>query len=206
MKPPQNIAILALGVIYLFLTTPSAFADTYHLATFTGGVYGGNANDQSPFSAIIPQSNPISGNFVIDDSITVPGSGYWNSNFSQYPDIANIPAATAFTINLGSLQFTLADALPGSGAVQYNNGQFTGFAFQSDFTYKGTSYTFDDEGGTWSIYATNTFQQYVSGYIGGMTLGSPYSPPAPSVPEPATIVLILSGLAGLAGYRKLQTA
>ncbi|MGC8492837.1 MAG: PEP-CTERM sorting domain-containing protein, partial [Syntrophobacteraceae bacterium] len=178
----------------------------YHLATFTGGVYGGNANDQAPFNALIPQSNPISGNFVIDDSIAVPGSGYWNSNFSQYPDIANIPAATAFSVNLGSLQFTLADAVPGSGAVQYNNGNFTGFAFQTNFTYAGKSYTFDDEGGTWSIYDTNTYQQFVSGYIGGMTLGASYYPPVSSVPESPTILLIVLGLAGLAAYRKLQTA
>jgi hypothetical protein len=198
--------IMVFVVVCIFLTNPFAFADTYNLATFTGYVFGGSANDQSPFNTLIPQSNPISGNFVIDNSIPVPGSGYWNSNFSQYADIANIPAATAFTINLGSLHFTLADALPGSGAVQYNNGSFTGFAFQSNFIYNGVSYTFDDEGGLWSIRDTNTFQQYVSGYIQGMTLGAPYTPTTSSVPEPCTMLLIVPALLGLAAYRRLANA
>ena len=73
-----------------------------------------------------------------------PARGFKMCFFQSFPAIAQIPAATAFTIDLGapSLTFTLADAIPGSGAIQYNNGHFNGFAYVSDFTFLNNPYEF----------------------------------------------------------------
>jgi hypothetical protein len=192
-----------------------AFADTYHAATFTGHISPGSANVKAPFNSVITQGGPISGSFIIDDNlIPAPNSGFVNVFFSSFPDIANIPDATAFTIDLGapSLTFTLADAIQNSGAIQFNNGQFVGFFFVADFIFTDNNpYRFDDQGGTWSIKLLDQLggspvpltTAKVNGHIDGMTIGQPYSPvPPPPVPEPTTILLLGLGLIGLVGIRK----
>lgn len=211
-----HIASLFLAAIITLSAIPS-FADTYKMATFTGAIYGGNANAQAPFYPTIYQGEAISGSFIIDTSqVPGAGSGYVNNFFSNYPDIANIPATSAFNINLGAanLTFSLADALWGAAAIQFNNGVFNGFFYDTNFMYTdGREYDFTIQGKTWNIsyidpalgYPT---QQYVSGYIGGMTLGDIYTPIVPDdnpVPEPSTMVLLCVGVLGFAVFGKFRT-
>lgn len=190
------------------------FADTYHTATFAGNINGGSANCKAPFNSVITQGGPISGSFVMDDNlIPASNSGWVNVFFSSFPDIVNIPYATAFTINLGtpSLTFTLADAIQNSGAIQFYNGSFRGFFFATDFMFTDNNpYRFDDQGGTWSIKLLDQLggspvpltSAKVNGVITGMTIGAVYEPtPPPPVPEPAAMLLLGLGLAGLAGVR-----
>lgn len=215
MKSSSRFCLIAAFLaMWVVGATIPAFADTYHTATFTGHINPGNANVKTPFNSVLTQGGPISGSFVIDDNlIPASNSGFVNVFFSSFPDIANIPAATAFTINLGtaSLTFTLADAIQNSGAIQFNNGQFSGFFFDADFMFTDNKpYRFDDQGGTWSIKLLDQLggspvpltSAKVNGHIDGMTIGQLYNPNSPTtpIPEPATMLLLGSGLIGLAGY------
>ena len=191
-----------------------AMADTYTLANFSGGVFGGNANAQSPFDlAGITQGMVLSGSFLIDNNIT-PGPGFENVLFSSYPDAAAIPDAVEFSFNIGSLNFTAAGAA--LAGIQYNNGNFNGFAYSKDFTFQNTAFNLTISGGTFSIADVAPIpRNYVNGFInignGGVTGGTPYTPPAvggPAVPEPATWALMISGfgLAGVALRRRRAVA
>lgn len=214
MKSFYRISVMSIFTVALFIAANiPVFADTYHNATFTGNISPGNANVKAPFNSVLTPGGPISGSFIIDDNmIPASNSGYVNVFFSSFPDIANIPAATAFTINLGtpSLTFTLADAIQNSGAIQFYNGNFRGFFFDADFIFTDNNpYRFDNQGGTWNIKLLDQLggspvpltSAKVNGVITGMTLGQPYIPPS-SVPLPASIYLLGFGLMSIAGIRR----
>jgi hypothetical protein len=216
MKLPfkcRNYFIAGLVMLVTLVLASSGLADTYHSADFSGGIFGGNANVKAPFLGYgFAPGGPASGSFVYDDQlIPAPGSGFVNVLFSSFPAIGKIPAATAFTINLGTtpLTFTLADDSSGIPAIQYNNGHFNGFFFQVDFLFQGSNpspqpYQFDCQGGTWSIHAPGSFSNLVSGYInigdGNLTNIRPYTPPA--APIPGSLLLLGSGLTALMSFRK----
>ena len=127
MRHGMNRCVGLLAVV--LGSSGAARADMYESFAFTGQVSPGNANVQAPFTSILTQGESISGGFVADTTLTPgPGTGFVNVNFSSYPDLANIPPASLFQITLGSLVLDQSMAVPGSGAVQYNNGVFNGFA------------------------------------------------------------------------------
>ena len=138
-----------------------------------------------------------------------------NVFLSSFPDIAQIPAATALNLPLVFLPaFTLADAVtPQLGmqeaAIQYNNGRFNGLFYISDFTYKGSPYELQIQGGALSIVTIiggyPTFNSLVNGYV-NFSLSNPqsYTPPISTTPLPAALPLFATGLGamGLFGWRK----
>jgi hypothetical protein len=204
-----QVAALALG---LFTAAPAAaFADTYFTANFTFGVFGGNANQQPPFQGVVapfPAGGTFTGSLVYDQNlIPAVGSGFVNVFFSSFPDIAQIPPATALDLPLGSLPpFTLADAVTQFGsqeaAIQYNNGAFHGLFYISDFTFNGNPYELQIQGGSLSIVpiinGNPGFNSLVNGFVNfSLSNVQPFTPVAPGVPEPATWSLMLLGFAGL---------
>lgn len=189
------LVILVFAALLVIMGNNPILADTYHTASFSGAMYSG-PNVNPPFLGNgFEGGGPVSGSFVFDDNmIPGAGSGVVNVFFSTFPDIVKIPAATALTINLGTtpLTFTFADAMPGnppgiipsSAAIQYNNGNFNGFFFVTDFTFiDENQYEFTIQGGQWNI------QQLVGGYPSGTNLVTgyinfsltdvqPYTPPS----------------------------
>lgn len=202
MSVSHKLAVIMAGAA---LAAPGlAAADTYTLANFSGGVFGGNANAQPPFdSAGVTQGMALSGTFLIDDNIAPAAVGYDNVLFSSYPDAAQIPAAIEFNFNIGALNFTGAQDT-GLAAIQYNNGHFNGFAYSDDFTFQNVGYNLTISGGTFSItLQTNPAQQFVGGFINigdaAVTGREPYSPPPPGnlgVPEPSAWALMILGFGG----------
>ncbi len=218
MSSKFQVAALALG---LLATAPAAaWSDTYYTANFTFGVSGGNANQQSPFTGVVapyPAGGSFTGTLVFDqDLVPGPGTGFVNVLFSSLPDIAQIPAAAALNLPLGSLPaFTLAGAVTPlfgtqEAGIQYLNGAFHGLFYISDFTYNGNPYELQIQGGTLSIVpiidGNPGFNSLVNGYVDlSLSNVQPYALPVATTPLPATLPLFIGGLGViglLAGRRK----
>ena len=142
---------------------------------------------------------------VFDQSLVPgPGSGFGTYLSRASPTLPSIPPATALDIPLGSLPaFTLADAVTpmfGSqeAAIQYNNGAFAGLVYISDFTFNGSPYELQIQGGSLSIVpimnGNPRFNSLVNGFVQGPLFNvQPFTPVAPGVPEPSTWAMMLIG-------------
>lgn len=195
--------------VALLASASPLLAATYTKADFSGGVYPGNANVLAPFGAPdFYQGMPIDGSFVIQDDLIPTGLGFQNVMFSSFADIANIPAADAFTIHIGSLAFDLSDDVGGNPALQFNNsGTLVGFVFNGNFQFAGDMYQLAALGSTWVVNKLDANDapilgtNYLSGYFNqGSTNATAYTPPVnnPAVPEPASWAMMIGGL-GLVG-------
>ena len=207
-----------LGIATVLMSYGAASADTYTSANFSGQINPGNANVQSPFTSVLTQGQSFSGSLVFDNNLVpAAGSGPVNVFFSQFPDIGQIPPASAFSLTLGGLPvFTLADAQVQFGfqeaGIFYNNGVFHGPFYISDFTFSGSQYELQIDSGTLSILALGVdgfpicCHSFVNGTLNfGLTNEQPFTPTVTSaVPEPSTWAMILLGFAGVGfmAYRR----
>jgi hypothetical protein len=223
MSISGRVAAIAVGCALL---VPSlAAADVYTLANFSGGIFGGGANVKSPFSgAGFFPGQTFGGSFVYDNN-KLPGStgAFVNVPYSSFPDIAQIPASTAFQLNFGPLVFDLSDAaFP--AAIQYSpTGKFNGFSYVSDFAFLGGDYELQISGGTLSIVQVTNgvpgFQSLVNGYVNigdaAVTGKTTYTPPpidngnpgeGGAVPEPASWALLIAGFGGIGAVMRRKRA
>jgi len=211
------------GLMLMLMWLSPAAADTYESATFTGAINGGGANVKAPFSTDgFTQGETFSGSFVFDvQSVPVAGSGFVNVFFSSFPDIGAIPNATAFGFSIQSLAtpdslgFNLGDALvqfpTQEAAIQYNNGQFNGFFYVSDFTFQGSPFELQIQGSVFDVVpivnGNPTFTHLINGHINvgdnSLTDVLAFTPGgATSVPEPAAFALLAAGIFGLGVMRR----
>jgi hypothetical protein len=201
----QRALLVATGMFVTFAAQPT-LADTYTQAQFSGGIYPGNANVKAPFTADFNQGQALGGSFVFDNALVPgPGTGWVNVPTSSFPDIADIPLNDLFTFNFGPLPLTPATAETGFFAVQYNNGQFHGFAANLDFQYGGLDYQLSMNGTVFAVYQLNGgvpdySVTYISGYLNSsLSDQTAYTPPTtPAVPEATTWAMMVCGF-GLIG-------
>lgn len=177
-------------------------------ADFTGGTQtlkGPNFNQfNAPFAGLTWRGPNISGSFIFDQSIA-PGGGYVNV---PLPSGTDDPFRIVMGDVAGAQVFTAAMALPGTVAqAQYLNGAFVGFAYFSAFFYNQHEYELDIQGGSWTIYdraggTVNLSNIAAYGYI-DRTLSNvrPYES-VTATPEPASMVLLATGLVGVFGARR----
>ena len=212
----------AIATVAFVVSTP-ALADTYNMADFSAGTFGGGANVKAPFSGngYFPGQG-FSGSFVFDnDLIPAAGSGFVNVLTSSFPDAAHIPASDQFVFNFGGLTFTAADAVSPM-AIQYNNGKFNGFFYVADFTFNSAQDQLRIQGGSLSVVALDsmgnpTFNNLINGYVNigdasvtNITSYVPITGPGGGgVPEPATWTMMIIGFGAVGGVmrkRKVKTS
>ena len=190
------------------LAGPAAAA-TFVEVGYIGSINPGGANVKAPFNVAgsgFTQSMPFSGTFYYDLD-AVPGAGFTNVFFDP---ASGIPGNEAFTLNFGPLSFNLNDNIGAltAPAIQYNNGQFNGFVFVTDFAFNGNYYQFFANGsvitGVSNAFDPHGFPTGTSLINARFTTGNGnLTAVVPSdlgaVPEPATWAMMIIGF-GAMGY------
>jgi hypothetical protein len=211
---------MAVATYLLGMAPQVVRADTYTQADFSGQINPGNANVQAPFAGNgFTQGESFSGSFVFDDQL-VPGptSGFTNVPFSSFPDSADIPAISSLSFTFGALSFNLSNDLTnlGPAEIQYDNGQFNGLVFVSDFTFQNTAYQFFIDGSGITVTQLNSSGNPIGSSLINATLNignasltneTPFTPTAPTpVPLPGSLGLLGAALAALGSLRRRLSA
>jgi PEP-CTERM motif-containing protein len=201
-------APLALGFALSVAGGAAAGAANYMQADFSGQL-GSSPNVKTPFSGNgYSGGQSVGGHFVFDTDL-IPGAGLANVTFDSLADIADIPPAEAFQFDFGPLTFDLSDLAPGGiAAIQYNNGQFAGFVFQTQFGFQGDDWQLDIQGGVFTVQkVVGGFPQCCTNYVSGtLNIGNvnlanvePYELPGAPVPEPSTWAMLVLGFGAVGG-------
>ena len=161
----------------------------------------------TPFATLTYKGPNVSGSFIFDQAL-VPGGGSGLVNVPLPGGIGQDPLSFVLGDVPGALTLTAANGIPGNPVqVQYMNGQFNGFAYFASFMYGQHEYELDVNGGIWQIFdraggVEDLSHLAAAGYLNfGLTNVRPYETPI-TTPEPASVVLVGSGLLAIAGVAR----
>lgn len=141
-------------------------------------------------------SDTFSGTFVYDNNL-IPGAGtgFVNVALSSFPN-----AVPSFTFNINGNSYAVDDP---NAAIQYNNGHFNGFSVNDEFSFAGSNYVLQINGGILAVrLATDPVgPSFINGYINigdnNVTGQTPFVPQVGAVPEPSTWAMMILGFAGV---------
>jgi len=206
------LASLSAGLALTVVIGASASAQILE-ADFTGGtltIKGPaplfNQCCNGPFAGLTYRGPNVGGSFIFDQALIQP-VGLINVPLPL--GVGEDPLHLVLGEGPEALTFTAAMALPGTQAqVQYLNGVFNGFAYFSAFMYGGHEYQLDVQGRIWTIYdrangVENLANFAASGYLdSGLSNVRPYVGTPVATPEPASFVLLATGLARVFGVAR----
>lgn len=129
------------------------------------------------------------------------GLDYWDENTNSWSDDGSSALNEIETLLRGQYGVTLAIYGPGAHAVTV-----WGYEYDDQGNYLGIYITDSDDNADALVYVPLTYANnywYLQGYgLGNWYIGAIQALDQKPVPEPTTFLLLISGLIGLAGFRR----